>query len=1261
MKTAIRCWKVIGYSAVLVLLSFAAAPVQGQNSQGTILGHVQDPTGAAVSGARVTATNVNTNVANYFTTNSTGDYVLVDMIPGTYQVKVESTGFKTEVSGNLILEVDQTLRQDFSLEVGQIKEQIVVTADAQMVQTDNTTTGNVLDQKTIEELPSSGRDFNNLLGLVAGAGGLNQGAQNVWVNHGLNTSFTETSLNGNRPDSISFMVDGVADTDNMWSSSAAIPPEFAIQEFKVQTGLYSAAYGQGSGQVNVAIKSGTNQWHGQAYDYLQNDMFNPRSPRVQEQDQYEGLSIPNPLPWKQNQFGGTLGGPVKIPGLYNGQNKTFWFFAYDGGRRDYVPSPTTPGAPSLSPLQVPTAKERTGDFSDWINQAQGANGALLPLYDPNTTVCTASGCDPTTRTQFMGSGSQPNVIPTSEINAMGQKLVNLYPLPNINCTMPCPSGNYFVPVHWTITTNNEIFRLDENFGDKDRLYFTGNLRGDKEPHPSMLPYSGTTNSTSSQLFALNWERTISPSTINTVRIGYNHMFYQNELQTAYGPNLQANLGFANAPTIPGLYSLPTINPNDQYSGIGNGGAETSTKTGTYQLVDNLTMIRGKHAITAGVDIRRLREFEQDNYLGNGTINANGEYTANCYPGATGCSLPSLGVGLGNGIADLLLSDPSSIGGPQPDGVDDFHTFGTNWNFFAQDDIRVTPRLTVNLGLRYEIPPAFHSIDNSGWGFNPANGGSLEWVSKSFVQAIEQEAATAGVTPTASFLNCCIQNSLVPQDKKDFAPRIGISWRPFDNDRFVVRAGYGIFYDIYMRYYDQVQNYDENSLQMVLTAPYPNPSTPQAKYPGPSLDKLWSAPLQGFGNTVSYGGQCAYATNCYAFGLPKWDSLDFLDTSYILNQVNWPWNHNPYNQQWTLDTQYAVTPTLLLDLGYVGSHGVRLPTYLLFNTAPPPPVPTDPCNGGSSAPIGPFIDASLIPAGSPCLTDPNLYVIDQHVPYPNIPSQMYANANVLTSSYNSLQVQLRQRYYHGLTYNIAYTWSKSLDEISGINLVNGNNNFIQNPQDIRADYGPSSFDQPQRLTANGSWELPVGNGKRWSLGPANWVLGGWKASGIYSITSGRTATAYAYNGAALDEMGQYSIDSGYDSRYRAVQSGSASAGLTRNALQWFNTSAFSVAAPGIYGNAEKGGLRGPYYEDLDLSFAKVLRITERQNMQVRFEMFNAGSTWLHGAWIPDYGVTDPNFGSLVPKQGSADLVTPAQWARDNLWQGHTIQLSAVYSF
>ena len=305
----------IGLALLCATVVLFVTSLQAQNSQGTILGHVEDSSGAVIPGAKVAATNVNTNVVHHFTTTTVGDYVFVDMAPGPYEVKVDADGFESQVSKGLVLEVDQTLRQNFKLPVGQTKQVVTVTADAQMVQTDNTTTGNVLDQRTIEELPSSGRDFNNLLNLSAGASNVSGGSQVYWALHGLNQNFTEVSVNGARPDSVSFLVDGVADTDTFFSTASNIPSESSIQEVKVQTGLYSAEYGQGSGQINVAIKSGTNQWHGEAYDYFQNDALNPRSPLQLEQNTYEGQNGNLRIPWKQNQFGGTLGGPVRIPSI----------------------------------------------------------------------------------------------------------------------------------------------------------------------------------------------------------------------------------------------------------------------------------------------------------------------------------------------------------------------------------------------------------------------------------------------------------------------------------------------------------------------------------------------------------------------------------------------------------------------------------------------------------------------------------------------------------------------------------------------------------------------------------------------------------------------------------------------------------------------------------------------------------------------------------------------------------------------------------
>ncbi len=1218
---------------ILALLLAVAIRLEAQNSQGTILGHVQDSSGAAVARAKVTATNASTNVAHHFTTTGGGDYVFVDIPPGTYEVRIESPGFKTEISSGLVLEVDQTLRQNFRLEVGKIHEEMTITSDAQMVQTDNTTLGNVIDQKLVEDLPSSGRDVTNFLELSAGATNLSGGSQAAFNSHGLNSNYGEVSLNGDRPESISFMMDGVTDNEAFFGGIASIPNEFAVQEVKIQTGLYSAEYGQGSGQFNMAIKSGTNTWHGQLYDFVQNDFFQPRSPLISEENAINGQTNPLKTPLKQNQFGGTIGGPVRIPFLYNGRDKTFWFFSYDGGRR------ITGSGVSQTAL-IPTAQEKTGDFSDWP----------YPIYDPATTgtativPCPTGSnynpyvpCNPTGRQQFPG-----NQIPAGRINAMGQKLVDLYPTPNVNCTLSCQ--NYIVPLHNTFTSNNETMRVDENLGEKDRIYFTGHIRREDSNNPNILPYSGSSNFTHADLYGVSWERTITPSMINTFRIGYNRQYANSVPDTAYGPNLQQELGFQNYPTLSSLTGIPAISLGNGYKNIGAASFGLLLNHQSWELVDNLKFIHGKHSFTVGADIRRLREHEFDNYSGIGGLSFTGAYTGSDPADEQNIAAPNFG----NGVADLLLGQEISLNPPAPLGTDDLVAQGINWNFFAQDDVRVTPQLTINLGLRYELPPNYHTLDNSGWNFDLANGGSVSWVSRSFVNGIISTAQAQGLTPYLPYLNCCVPNTIVPIDKKDFAPRIGFAWRPFPNDRFVVRAGYGIFYDTYMRYYDLVQNFDTNALQTTFANPNYNSGTgTESNTPEPPLTQLWLPTV----------------TSAQFFSTTEpWNPSAF--TSPILNQIDWPKNHNPYNQQWTLDMQYAVTPTLLLDIGYVGSHALRASTYWPFNTATPPNVTTDLCNYLFDISQAPGHTSGAGGTGVPCATDPNFQPIDTRVPYPNVPPNFYANANILGSNYNALQTQLRQRFAHGFTYLVSYTWSRSFDELSGIGNVIGNNGFAQNPDQIGADYGPANFDQPQRLTASGVWELPVGKGKHYSLGPGDWILGGWKLSGIYTLTSGRTLSVYGYSGPSYDEMG-----SPFNGRYRANQSGDPYGGISQSPSEWFKASVYSAPPPGTYGDSGKGSLRGPVFENFDMSLSKKFPITERQNLQFRFDEFNVGSNWrakndFYGTnLIPGNNVGSCNFGTLANiVNTNIPGCTPdgtTQGAR--LWYPRTIQLSAVYSF
>jgi hypothetical protein len=1189
--------------AALILLIWASA-AHAQNSRGTILGHIQDSSGAAIPGVTVTLKNVNTNVSAEFITTGSGDYTFVDLVPGTYALTLSKTGFKSAGSSRLILQVDQTLRQDFTLTVGEVTESVEVSATATMVQTDNTSLGNVISDTLIQNLPVNGRDFNALLGLDAGATYVGGGSQLYWNLHGLGGGeFREVSLDGARPDSVSYLIDGVTNNGNFFSVAANIPSMSSIQEFKVQDGLYSAEYGTGSGQVNVAIKSGTNQLHGSAYDYIQNDMFQPSSPIQAYENIVNGTNIPLKSPFKQNDFGGTLGGPLVVPKLYNGRDRTFWFFSYEGGRRHTVSG--TSGAA----IMVPTQQEKQGDFSDWP----------VPIYDPSTTGSQpATAADPTGRTPFPG-----NKIPSSDFNAIAQKILAYYPKPNISCTMPC--NNYAIPVRNSITTDTETMRVDENVSSRDSVYFTGNIRNDDEPNPSELPATGQISFSRSRLFGLVWQHSFGSTTINEARFGYNRLFFHEGVQTAFGPDLATQLGLKNSPDIPALFDLPVIDfTNDNYAGIGSANNGYTQRENDYQVVDNLKLIRGKHTLTFGTDIRRVQMVDEDGFTSMGELYFSGDYTAaapNSSPMAQPAIIPS-----GNPFADLLLGDPRSIAAPPPLGSDLMNLRGTVWNFFAQDDFHITPRITLNVGLRYELPLAYYSANNSGFAFDPANGGSMIWANQSFVTATKQAVLAAGGTPNPNWLGCCAANTLVAQDKHDFAPRIGIAWRPFATDRMVVRAGYGIFYDVYERFYDATQ-FDDDGLWTLATNPNYPATTGYEPLSPLALNTLWLPP-------VTSASLFSTATPPYNFGV----------------QVNMPNNHQPYTQQWTLDTQYALTPTMLLEIGYIGSHAIHEPTQLLYGMGYLPAVAGDPCNY--------LIDASQATGSNAyCATDPNFSPVDTRTPFKNFGPGTYYNANILWSHYNALQTRLKQRFSNGLQYNLSYTYSHALDETSAINNIIGTNDFIMDPHHPGLDYGNASFDQTHRFVATGSYDVPVGRGLRYSLGPANWVFGNWVVSGIYTLSSGIPYSVYAFPYfTATDQEG-----SPFGGRVRANVVNNPFSGFSQTDTEWFNANAFAAPEPGTYGDEAKGLLRGPHFADLDMSFAKNFLITERHRIDVRLDIFDVGSNWHDQLLTPSSTIGNNNFGSLVPFQSSQYTISPAEWARLNLWTPRTIQLSAQYSF
>ncbi len=1180
-----------------ILLLLPAAYLWGQNAQGTIVGHVTDPSGAVVPNAKITVTDTSTNIAHHLTTNASGDYTLPDLNPGTYTVTAEAAGFSQAVASNLILEVQQTLRQDFKLAVGSVSSTVQVSAATQMLHTDDTTIGQVLQSQMIENLPVVGRDVTNLMQTNAGATVELGGDEADWSYHGINNEYVSVSMNGVQAASTAYSIDGIDDADYEFSVPINVPNELAVGEFKMMSGMYGAEYGTGVTWVNYDVKSGTNQIHGAAYEALEANWLQPNNQYQAAVNAATGSTTSLSPPFHQNQFGGTLGGPLIIPHVYDGRNKTFWFGSYDEALYSKVNNPSN--------VFVPTPAELGGDFSGWP----------FPIYDPSTTMPNPAynsnlplspTNSPVIRTPFPN-----NQIPSGDIDPVAKKLGAYFATPN---SSSCDESAHLLTgcTNYTIDTTGTkkqgigTGRIDQYIGANDHLFFTGNVGSLSEVNGSISFGQGGTTYTRPKLFGGTWTHTFSSDTLNEATLGYDRDHFLTGVTTAYGPNLSALIGLANVAPNPVTFDLPNTCLNNYYC-IG-GGEPTTYADNIYQGVDTVTMVRGRHTLNWGIDVRRVQLFELDNYLGTGSVGFNGEFTA-LVPGWAGDSYASGGAYTstapyeGNAVADFDLGDTNSATGPPPIGTDDYILWGTNWNLFFEDDFHITSRLTINAGLRWERPPNFHSAHDDGFAFNPNNGGQYVWANCSFTKPI----LAAGGNP--NFLQCGASDTLVPIDNKDFAPRLGFALQAMP--KFVVRGGFGIFYGLYNRYYDGTQ-FDKDSLYNETATPYPSPSGTETQSTA-VLRNLWSPPI----------------TADQLFVTPGWE--------FPYNQTNWPKNHNPYDEQWMLDTEYSMTPTLLLDVGYVGDHGLRQPSQDIIGAALPPRVANDSCNN--------LVDASQATGNdASCLSDPNFQPMDSREPWPNMPPYFYANINGFQSTYNGLQAQLIERAYHGLSLHANYTYSKTMDVTSGINNLYGEPSLIQDPQNPYQEYGLAASDQTHKFIATYVYAVPD---HLFASHLLNAIASGWTTSGIYQMGSGLPFSIGA--GEPADQMGEY-----YAGRINANSTFHNTPGFKRTLLEYFDTSKYSTPPLGRYGNTNKSPERTPYIENFDANFGKTTHFTETTSLLIRADIFNLGGNWhspYAGEIFPSATVTNSNFGQLInPNYGNISL-----------WNPHTVQLTGQFTF
>ncbi len=730
---------------VLIPLGFSM-PLRGQVDTGTFTGTVKDPGAAVIPDATITAVNIGTGSSISVHSNEKGDFVLTPLKIGSYSVSVQATGFQRELRNGIVLNVQQTIRLDFSLSIGSVSQETVVSGAAPLVDTDSASLGDVITGRQVEELPLNGRRYTDLATLTAGVAKVLEGPVNGSATPTNGNAGGDFSVNGTRGDQNNFVLDGVDNNSNDNGDLAFTTSVDAIAEFKVQTSNYSAEFGHSGGAViNATTKSGANDLHGSAWEFLRNDVLDARR-------YFESPDQPK-APYRQNQFGGTVGGPLR-------KDKLFYFLDYEGTRI---------GSASTESTTVPTVAERAGDFRDLLGTEAGTDALGRPvytgeIYNPSTTrsvngqtVRDGYGFDPSSGQPIQG---QANII-NGGLTSLGLNYAALYPAPNIAGSF---ANNYRVNALGYNNSDQMDARIDDSITTKAQLfarysYSTG--RRFQAPVFDGVADGGTYNTGSRPLdvnaAVLGYTHILTQNLVNALRVGYNRVHYVSNSPT-YGQKYpDAGLPVPGVPNDPLTNGLAWFAPNG-YNGLGEPlYTPTRVTSQDIQINDTINWVHGKHAIKAGPQVHwdqfNLLQIDQP----RGSFTFTGQFTA---------IDPDNQQGSGSSLADMLL------GLPVTSKISTVSYFGNrqhSYGAFVEDVYKPVTSLTINAGLRYDKATPMYEAHQRQSNFDYTTGEIVT-------------AGTPGYPP-----------KLASTDNADFAPRIGVIYSPFPTHPLVVRAGYGRFF------------------------------------------------------------------------------------------------------------------------------------------------------------------------------------------------------------------------------------------------------------------------------------------------------------------------------------------------------------------------------------------------------------------------------------------------------------------------------------
>jgi outer membrane receptor protein involved in Fe transport len=1144
--------------AAVFLFTLSSSPAWAQ-ATAALNGTVRDSGGAVITEATVVLHNHDTNLDRTTVTNSVGAYVMPNVQPGNYDLKVSKSGFGTALNSGITLVVNQTATYDFMLKAGGVNEVVNVQANPVALETSTSELGVAVVKEQVNDLPLNGRNFTQLLNLTPGVSTVNV-SQNSATSGGIWSNpigtFSYPSVNGQSNRSNLFLLDGVNDQGSFGSTYAIPPIVDDIQEFKVQSHNDDASFGGVmGGVVNVVTKSGTAQFHGSAWEFLRNKALDanivyPLLPTSQQ-------TLPNNQPsFQQNQFGMTFGGPLPIPGEH--QKKTFFFLSYEGFRNHTAAS---------NQYITPTTAQLAGDLTGIAGQIYNPYASTKSTGAP--FMCDSSGNPLPAPNNIQAAGTPCNKIPASMIDQnMVHYAQKLFPAPNVTGSAAFNG----LDTTKTITRQDEgSGRLDHQFTEHDNVW--ARYTSFRQPVTGSGGFLGLLHDqvTDGYNVAVDYTHLFSGSMLAEFHFGRTSVnIDQGSNFASAPPSFGTQVGFS--PNFAGNFRggvsmIPQIviqgyigNPNPSAHGAAQ--IDDTHVSDIWEYGGDLTKTIGRHTFKAGA-----------NFASN---NANALYlNSNVQFAATNTANPADLSG-GNAIASFLLGLPNNAG--RRNVIETEHS-GWVDGFYAMDQWKVTNKLDVNFGLRYDITLTPIYGDNAN-----ANNyvGDMDFRNGTYILArnapscAQTNAAPCipgGVLPAHVLVTPLGGTAIFHTDYNDIQPRIGIAYqlRPTT----VLRAGYGRFFDNWAAITQTAQNYEGT---------------------WPSLDQLGASNI----NPVTAGPPTVKAEDPFGLGSgsPVTGPTPFTQSTWFAD----PYLKRPYSDQWNVGVQQQVTSSAVLTANYVGSVGRRLDIGGAYNVAM--------VAGGN--------------ANCPTST-PNC-----GAPFPYIGATAYDRGQG-KSSYNALQVSLNGRQQHGLTYLISYTWSKSLDlGCSGFYGVEGCS--IQNPYNLQADKGPAATDLPQIFSAAWVYTLPFGKGGTLSSGSSivNALIGGWNLNGVLSFNSGQAFDVGS--GKDIAETGNYNYGNGYG--YERANLVGKPYPSNKGVAEWINVAAFQTPALGTFGNLGRDSLRSDWNKNLDLSLFRQFPITERFRLEFRFEMFNATNTPIWA--VPVSSLESPNFGAVthtanIPRQ------------------------------